>query len=547
MIVISPMQSNSLPIGDIPTQVFRSAEPYRNEVVLIDAESNHQFTIDDIINQSTKLAAGLARCGYGGRVISVFDNTNLQCVYVYYASMMAGGAYQSLGTSISAKSLRDRIILTQTPAIFTSRLHLARLKDATRGLGVRIYIFDPECTPNVAVSAVDICCGSDGQGSCCCAPISHLLIDDPTFVPVRITSKADAMAKPAYLTYPTIHGTSPQQPLMLSHYSLLSSQQLTRPPRLLDSANRTVVSAVPFSDAHGINIIAHFPMLSGSRVVQMSSHGSGSCLGTLEKWDAGAFLATYSILAEIDKKAVRIGDRIAIGAQSFDVSSLNVIFMHELRATQAFKERISALFQARLVELYGYIETGLIAGVITEHPRIDGSVGVLCPNVSAHVVLNGKEMEDGQYGEILVSTPRLASNVCSDSKNAGYFCTGDYGMVTADGVVVIKARMSDLIYMSNGEVAVPADIESVVAAHPDVVDCAAFAVPVKDAEGSHIPHVAVVPAAKASLNMDEILESLAIRYPGITGFFTDCIPRNDKGEPKRAHLRDLACKQEARS
>ncbi|KAJ2857838.1 hypothetical protein GGI22_003421, partial [Coemansia erecta] len=346
MLVVSPMRSHSLPIGDIPTQVFRSAEPYRDEVVLIDAESERQFTIGDIISMSTKLAAGLARQGFGGRVISVFDNTQLQSVFVYYAAMMAGGAYQSLDTDVSGSDLRDRIAFTQTPAICTSHAYLQRLVEATRGLGISIYVFDHPRSPNSADTlayaagalrsssnngvVTDCACGAVPG---CCAPISDLLIDDPTFVPVRITSKDDAMQKPAYLAYLPA-ATHTQRSLTISHYSLLSSQRLSRPSGLLD-AHRTAVSAVAFSGAHGINVIAHFPMLSGSRVIQLNKSSPFACLSAIERWGAGILLANYPVLASIDSSAKRVGDRIVVGADSFDATSLSVIFIHELRVPQA--------------------------------------------------------------------------------------------------------------------------------------------------------------------------------------------------------------------
>ncbi|KAJ1800997.1 hypothetical protein LPJ59_000654 [Coemansia sp. RSA 2399] len=554
MLVVSPMRSHLLPIGDIPTQVFRSAEPYRDEVVLVDAESERQFTIGDIISTSTKLAAGLARQGFGGRVISVFDNTQLQSVFVYYAAMMAGGAYQSLDTGVSESDLRDRIAFTQTPAIFTSHVYLQRLVDATRGLGISVYVFDHPRSPNsadtLACAAGELRSSNNGVTDCacgavpgCCAPISDLLIDDPTFVPVRITSKDDAMQKPAYLAYLPA-ATHTQRSLTISHYSLLSSQSLCRPSGLLD-AHRTAVSAVAFSGAHGINVIAHFPMLSGSRVIQLNKSSPSACLSAIERWGAGILLANYPVLASIDSSAKRVGDRIVVGADSFDATSLSVIFIHELRVPQAFKDRIATLFQARLVELYSYIETGLIAGVITEHPRIDGSVGVLCPNVKARVVMDGNEVGEDECGEIHISTPRLASN---EAINGGeFFCTGDYGKITDSGVVIIKARMKDLIHMKNGRVATPMDIEKTVLTNANVADCAAFGIPADgDPGGSpQLPFVYVVPVGDDSrLDMDSILEPLANVYPGIRGSFIDRIPKCDKGEPRRLLLREIATKED---
>ncbi|KAJ2782003.1 hypothetical protein GGI15_003051 [Coemansia interrupta] len=543
MLVVSPLQSQPLAIGDIPTHVFRSAEPYRDEVVLVDAQTNQKFTIGDIITTSTKLAAGLARSGFGGRVISVYDDTQLRCVYVYYAALMIGGTYQSLGTDISATSLTERISHTESPVVFTTRAYLEKLQQAVGGMNVYIYLLDDLCKSGAAVG--------------CCMSFAHLLVDDPTFAPVRITTKDDAMRKPAYLAYSPIsqqHETPHQ--LMLSHYGLLSSQRLNRPP-LADSALRTAVSVVPFANTHGISNIAHFPMLSGSRVVQLSSVDPVSCLAAIEEWKAGVFLATFSALSEILKRAERKGGHVAIEGRKFDIGPLQVVFMHELRMSDSFKDRVSELLGARIVELYGYMETGLIAGMITEYPRIDNSVGVLCPNVSARVVLNGREVDEGQFGEILISTPRLTLVNSVFMEGSNYFRTGDYGRVTSEGVVIIKARMSDLIYTQSG-IIIPADVEAILLKHPAVAECAVVALRRKGMDD--IPFVFIVAKDKGNAGdasaasaadagkdkdswynrrqiVDDIISSLASLHPGIHGSIVESIPKSSRGGPDRAYLR----------
>ncbi|KAJ1812703.1 4-coumarate--CoA ligase [Coemansia sp. RSA 2599] len=560
MLVVSPLQSQPLVVGDIPTHVFRSAEPYRDEIVLVDAQTDQTFTIGDIITTSTRLAAGLTRCGNGGRVISVFDDTQLRCVYVYYAALMIGGTYQSLGTDISESELAERIRQTESPVVFTTDVYLDRLTAATRGMDVSIRVLDSLCSPGPS-------------SGCPCSSFCHLLFDDPSFAPVRITSKDDAMRKPAYLAYSPIgQHHRPSHQLMLSHYGLLSSQRLSRPPQA-DSALRTAVSVVPFSNTHGISNIAHFPMLSGSRVVQLSNNDPVSCLAAMEKWKAGVFLATFSALSAIVSRAKRQNGLVAIDNHSFDVGPLQVIFMHELRMPAEFKEKVSDLLRARIVELYGYMETGLISGMITEYPRIANSVGVLCANVSARVVLDGREVDEGQFGEIFVSTPRLTvANSVTMADGSSYFRTGDYGRVTAEGVVIIKARMSDLLH-TRGGIAVPGDIESELLRNPAVAECAAVAL---RKNGVDVPFVFVVAAVSCSdahstaendaatsastmatiaaqtampssccnncrsqPSISDVVLPLRSLHPEIEGRFIDSIPKSSRGGPDRAYLRRL--------
>ncbi|KAJ2448815.1 hypothetical protein EV183_005233 [Coemansia sp. RSA 2336] len=508
MIIASPLQSTSAPVGDIPSFIFSVAERYQDEVILVDAATKKRFTISDILTTSTKLAAGLTCNGYGEKVISVFDNTDVRCVIVYYAALMAGGTYQSLCTEMDEKSLRKCIAHSGTPVIFTTKTYLSQLQVAVENMDINVFVFDSASQKGCFQSAPDF---------------SQLLIDDPSFSPARITSIDDAMAKPAYLAYAS--GMQTLRPLILSHFGLLSSYGIGC--ATAGSLSKTAVSAVPFANSHGIANIAHLPLLSGSCVVQASNYSGVSCLELLEEWQAGVFLATFSVLAEIMSDAKRNSDgMIVVGSRQFDVSKLQVIFVHELRrGAHAFKEQVAALFDVRIVELYGYMETGLIAGIITEHPRIDGSVGLLCPNVRARVVLDGKELDDGQYGEILVSTPRMAA--AADEK-ASYFHTGDFGTVTRDGVVIIKSRMSELLRLHNGTIVAPTDIEEQLLQSVWVKDCAVVAT--RDAHDYEVPFAYMVLVDNA-LDADTILKPLETQFPGIRGRAVESIPRSPRGNP----------------
>ncbi|KAJ2832042.1 hypothetical protein GGI24_001376 [Coemansia furcata] len=520
MLVASPLRSQLLPVGDIPTHVFRSAESRPEDVVLVDAETEQAFTIGDIITTSTRLAAGLTQAGHSGQVISVFDDTNLRCVYVYYAALLIGGTYQSLGTDIDAAQLRHRIQSSATPVVFTTRRYAARLEEATYGMDLAVHVLDS---------------GSCRYHAMCvarCPSFVHRLVDDPMFAPVRITG-SEAMRRPAYQMY--VAGSL--APLTLSHYGMLSAQQLGRPAA---TPMRTAVSAIPFANAYGIGNIAHYPMLSGSRVVQLSNVDALTCLAAIEKWKPTTFLATYDVLTAILAHATRRGNRLMVGDCEFDVGSLDVIFTHELRgcAAESVRAKVAQLFHARLVELYGFMETGLVAGVITEYPRIAGSVGILCPNVTARVTEADRDMEDGCYGEILVSTPRMATGGATN-----YFSTGDYGTVTQSGVVIVKARVADLIRLPRG-IFIPADIESRVLEHPAVADCAAVADTSQTDDGCVVrPCVFVVVSGGYPYTAESLVSTLRVDYPGIYTRFTDRIPRCFRGEPDRAALRAMLAGQ----
>ncbi|KAJ1949711.1 hypothetical protein FBU59_001023 [Linderina macrospora] len=297
---------------------------------------------------------------------------------------------------------------------------------------------------------------------------------------------------------------------------------------------------------HGIGNVAHFPILSGAKVVQLREFDAHACLKAIDKYRPSVLLATHELLLDIYEAATRtaMGSLKLLGSegQGFSADSVQVIFLREFRAPNAFKQKLAALFQARLVELYGYTETGLVAGVIAECPALPDSVGLLCPNVTARIVLDGRDLEAGQCGEILVKTPRLMMGYLgqqgTNSLDDGFFRTGDFGTVTESGVVVVKARFQDVIRLESGYVT-PGEIEEEVRSRLKVSDCSV--IKVKRESGFDAPFVFVARDGADGLDTSvaELIASFENMYPGIRGRLVDAIPRTTTGEVARSELMSL--------
>src|SRR5438105_9080841 len=67
------------------------------------------------------------------------------------------------------------------------------------------------------------------------------------------------------------------------------------------------------------------------------------------------------------------------------------------------------------------------------------------------------------------------------------FTVGDIGYLDAEGYLYITDRASDMVLWGGVNIA-PREIEEVLHAHPDVVDCAVFGVP-DERDGEHLKAV----------------------------------------------------------
>jgi long-chain acyl-CoA synthetase len=120
----------------------------------------------------------------------------------------------------------------------------------------------------------------------------------------------------------------------------------------------------------------------------------------------------------------------------------------------------------------------------------------------------------------------------------GFYRTGDVGTIDAAGYLTIVDRLRDVI-VTGGENVFPAEVEAVLARHPDVGDVAVIGVP--DDRWGETVH-AVVVARTAGLSGGVLMEFAREQLAGFkcpTGVtMVEALPRNATGKVLRAALRE---------
>ena len=120
-----------------------------------------------------------------------------------------------------------------------------------------------------------------------------------------------------------------------------------------------------------------------------------------------------------------------------------------------------------IVEGYGLTETSPVVSVRPFAKPIMGTVGKPLRGLEAKIVgENGENLPVGQKGKVLVrggtvmqgyyNKPELTAKVIDKD---GWFDTGDIGMFTVDGEIVLRGRMKDTIVLRGGENVEPLPIE----------------------------------------------------------------------------------------
>jgi long-chain acyl-CoA synthetase len=176
-----------------------------------------------------------------------------------------------------------------------------------------------------------------------------------------------------------------------------------------------------------------------------------------------------------------------------------------------------------------------------------GSVGRAQDGVEVRLVnVNGDALV-GDIGEVWVRGRNVFAGYYGDADatdavltDDGWLKTGDMGMTDDDGYLYLVDRSKDLIIVSGFNV-YPAEVEEVLASHPDVADVGVIGVPHPHTGEAVKAYVVTEPDAisdEASL-IEHCLDNLA-RYKCPTKIlFVSELPRNAAGKLVRRQLDEM--------
>ena len=193
-------------------------------------------------------------------------------------------------------------------------------------------------------------------------------------------------------------------------------------------------------------------------------------------------------------------------------------------------------------ELYGGTELQALTFISGDqwlsHP---GSVGVVVAGEMKVLDDDGNECPPGVSGEIYMrpspgSAPTYRYIGSTAKSRDGWDSLGDLGYFDADGFLYLNDRRVDM-FTVGGRNVYPAEIESALCAHPDVLSCLVVGVP--DDDLGQVPY-AIVQAD--GLDEAAVIAFLAERIAGYkvprTVEFTDTPLRDDAGKARRSAVRD---------
>ncbi len=326
----------------------------------------------------------------------------------------------------------------------------------------------------------------------------------------------------------------------LSHRSILHNVAMTA---LMHQRNEqdTVVTALPCPHVYG-NVVMSGAIQNGMTLVLHPAFEEKAIMQSIQDHGATLFEGVPTMYMFMLNHP---------DFNNYDLSTLRCCTVGGQTMPKPKMEEVEQRFGCPLIELWGMTEIGGLGTTFASNgPVKHGSIGVALPYTDARIAHTedaSKTMPIGEVGELMIKGGIVMQGYYGNEQATkdtieadGWLHTGDLASMDHDGCVFIVDRKKDMILTAGFNV-YPAEIERVVAGHPDVALVAVGSIP--DEAKGELAKAYIVPKTGVTPDSDSIIaycrEHLAAyKVPRAVQFVED-LPKTSTGKVMRRELKTL--------
>ena len=442
--------------GTVPHLVHGAAGRSPDHPAIVDASSGAVVSYAALAGQINRVAAGLARRGFAPADVLALRAPNTPAwAAVALGAMAAGGAV----TGVSP-------LATEAEAA----AHVASASAAT------------------LVTEPGSLAGPPG------------LVAPPGIVP--------SSPEPGRLALlPFSSGTTGlPKPVMLSHANLTAAARQLGTGLALTPRDRFLALA-PLAHVMGFVVSLCAPLAAGATVVMLPRFELAALLDAIERYRVTVIAVPPPVLAALARDPA---------VSRYDLSAVEALVSGGAPVSPELQAEAAGRFPGAMIgQGYGLTETSAVIPVPDRAGMLPGSVGRLAPGTELRLLDpdTGRDARPGEPGELCVRGPQVMPGYLGRPEATaqmlsadGWLRTGDLGRVDPGGHLFIVDRLKELIKVNAIQVA-PAELEAVLAGHPQVADAAV--VPRPDERTGEAPVAFVV--ARGPLEPGQLIAWVAAR------------------------------------
>jgi long-chain acyl-CoA synthetase len=506
----SELEVPALALGDLPV---RAAERWPDRTALVCGDRS--MTYAELADATARAAAAIAALAAPGAVVGVGTVLDPSFAVAYYGAARAGCPVVTLNPMIRAEGL--------TRILAHSRTQVALL---TREMADRIAPARAELPLLTTVVVLDAAAGEAPEGTVALADLLASAGEDAT-APQREFDPAG----PACLHF-TSGTTGTPKAVRLSHRGLVVNAAQTAQGQGLTEASVTLNQLPLFHIMH-----LNSAVWAGATQVLCTDRDPAAAVATADEHGSTHWFSISVLLARLAADPRLPG---------FKPRTVRGIFCGGSALQERVARTLSESFGFPVVQGYGLAEASPTVTLDVPERSKPGSCGPALGGTEIRIVdlETRQELPAGQRGEIQIRGPQLMIGYAGrDPRETfeadGFFSTGDVGHLDEDGYLFIADRLDD-VFKCDHEIVAPAEVEEVLARHPDVADCVVFGHP--DEVSGAVAHALIVLREGAAGTAREAADAVSAELAGFQRIAhadaVTAIPRSPNGKVQRRQLRE---------
>ena len=471
----------------------------------------------ELQRRTVRVADGLHRrgVGFGDRVLLLMMNRP-EYVDIVLGAHRLGGIAVPVNFRLTAEEIAFIAQDSGAHVLFVDDVlaDTARAACAYAGLQMQIVVVGPSGGESLAALMSE-----PGE--------PHPLVDVPEDSPALIMYTSGTTGRP--------------KGAVLSHLNMLSQAlTLIRTWRLFDDEGEVTLCASPLFHIAGLGGLGPMLLIGATVVIHPTgAFDASALLDTLETEGVTSIFLVPTQWQALCADPTVTERKLALRVTSWGAAPASVTLL----------ERMAEVFPGVTnIAVFGQTEMSPVTCALRGEDALRkiGSVGKPISTVQVRVV--DEQMNDvapGEVGEIVYRGPGLMAGywqnpvATDDAFAGGWFHSGDLVRVDDEGFIYVVDRKKDML-ISGGENIYCAEVENVLAAHPDIVDVAVIGRP--DERWGEVPVAVVVVAganAPSVAELGEWLDGRLARYKRPKHLVVlDVMPRNASGKILKGPLRE---------
>ncbi|KAH7374018.1 hypothetical protein KP509_17G083800 [Ceratopteris richardii] len=522
---------SKLPDIDIPNHLpltqycFQHLDEFAERPCLIRSDGSKTYSFAEVELYSRRISAGLSQLGIEkGDVVMLLLPNCVEFALIFLGLTARGAACTTCNPFYTAQEIAKQVNGSRAKLIVTQAAFTDKLMEVANAVfhGFKVMTTD---------EAIDEY-----------LHIALLMEADEDLCPAIAPNPADVIAIPY-----SSGTTGLPKGVMLTHRSLITSiaQQVDgENPNIHMTKDDVIICVLPMFHIYSLSTVLLCSLRVGASIVVMTKFEIVALMEVIQKFKVTIAPLVPPIVLALAKNPI---------VEKYDLSSIRML----MSGAAPLGKDLEDLFHSRVTQAiigqgYGMTEAGPVIAMCLGFAKSPfavkvGACGTVVRNAEMKIVdpETGISLPRNESGEICIKGEQIMKGYIGDPEATqrtidkdGFLHTGDIGFVDDDDEIFIVDRVKEIIKFKGFQVP-PAELESILLSHPEIIDAAC--VPRKDEVAGEVPVAFVVKASKVELSASSVMEFVArqvVFYKKLRDvYFVDAIPKSPSGKILRKELR----------